>query len=84
MSFDWSEYFSLAQELVGQPATPAGQEARLRSALSRAYMLPFVRRVITCAIRKGIHFLLMAQFMFMCATNSETARTRYAIRLATV
>jgi hypothetical protein len=37
MSFDWSEYFSLAQELVGQPATPAGQEARLRSALSRAY-----------------------------------------------
>jgi len=41
MSFDWSEYFNLAQELVGQTATPAGQEARQRSALSRAYYAAF-------------------------------------------
>jgi len=41
MSFDWSEYFNLAQELIGKTATPAGQEARQRSALSRAYYAAF-------------------------------------------
>lgn len=42
MSFDWSEYFSLAQELVGQSVNlPAGQEARSRAAISRAYYAAF-------------------------------------------
>jgi uncharacterized protein (UPF0332 family) len=41
MSFDWSEYLRLAQELVGQPTPPAGQETRQRSALSRAYYAAF-------------------------------------------
>jgi len=41
MSFNWSEYLNLAQELVGQTGTPAGQEARQRSALSRAYYAAF-------------------------------------------
>jgi uncharacterized protein (UPF0332 family) len=41
MSFDWSEYFNLAQELIGKTATPAGQEARQCSALSRAYYAAF-------------------------------------------
>ena len=41
MNFDWSEYFNLAQELVGQTVAPAGQEARQRSALSRAYYAAF-------------------------------------------
>lgn len=43
MSFDWSEYFNLAQELAGQTVTPAGQEARFRSALSRAYYAVFCK-----------------------------------------
>ncbi len=41
MSFAWLDYFTLAQELVGQAVTPAGQEARLRSAVSRAYYAAF-------------------------------------------
>lgn len=41
MSFDWSQYFNLARELAGQTTPPAGQEARLRSALSRAYYAVF-------------------------------------------
>lgn len=42
MSFDWREYFALAQELSGQAGvTSAGTEARLRSALSRAYYAAF-------------------------------------------
>lgn len=43
MSFDWSEYFELAQELIGQTAAAAGQEARQRAALSRAYYAAFCR-----------------------------------------
>ena len=45
MSFDWTEYHSLAQELAGQPVSPrpAEQEARLRAAISRAYYAVFCR-----------------------------------------
>lgn len=42
MRFDWSEYFSLAQELVGQSVNlPPGQEAKSRAAISRAYYAVF-------------------------------------------
>ena len=36
MKFDWSEYFNLAQELAG-----TSEEAKLRSAVSRAYYSVF-------------------------------------------
>ena len=41
MSFNWWEYLNLAQELAGQTTTPAGQEAKQRAALSRAYYAAF-------------------------------------------
>ena len=41
MTFDWSQYLKLAQELAGQGVTAAAQEARLRSAISRAYYAAF-------------------------------------------
>jgi uncharacterized protein (UPF0332 family) len=42
MKFNWREYFNLAQELTGQTTTTlAGQEARQRAALSRAYYAAF-------------------------------------------
>jgi len=37
MSFDWKEYLSLAKELAGQARKPASTEAKLRTAISRAY-----------------------------------------------
>jgi uncharacterized protein (UPF0332 family) len=43
MSFDWSEYLNLAQELSGHITGPSSQEARLRSAISRAYYAAFCK-----------------------------------------
>lgn len=43
MSFDWSEYLYLAQELTVQTTSASGQEARLRSAISRAYYATFCK-----------------------------------------
>jgi uncharacterized protein (UPF0332 family) len=43
MSFDWSEYLNLAQELAGQAVSPASQEARLRASISRAYYAAFCK-----------------------------------------
>ncbi|CBN56323.1 MULTISPECIES: HEPN domain-containing protein [Kamptonema] len=43
MRFNWSEYFNLAQELAAISSTnsAANQEAKLRSAVSRAYYAVF-------------------------------------------
>src|SRR5437899_3066148 len=42
MSFDWTEYLLLAEEMSGLiPANPASEEARQRSAVSRAYYAAF-------------------------------------------
>ena len=43
MSFDWTEYLYLAQEMSGQATAPSTEEARLRSAVSRAYYAAFCR-----------------------------------------
>jgi uncharacterized protein (UPF0332 family) len=37
MSFDWSHYLNLAQDLVTQAASSPYKDANLRSAISRAY-----------------------------------------------
>ncbi len=41
MSFDWEQYFDLADWLLKNPATAASEEASLRSAISRAYYAAF-------------------------------------------
>jgi uncharacterized protein (UPF0332 family) len=42
MSFNWSEYLLLAQELVNQNSLSATEEACFRSAISRAYYAAFI------------------------------------------
>jgi|SRR5947209_5024038 len=37
MSFDWSHYLDLAQELFGQATSSLHEDANLRSSISRAY-----------------------------------------------
>jgi uncharacterized protein (UPF0332 family) len=37
VSFDWSDYLKLANELAPSPISAATQEAKLRCAISRAY-----------------------------------------------
>ncbi len=43
MSFDWSEYLNVAQELAGKSDKPASQEAKNRSAISRPYYAAFTK-----------------------------------------
>lgn len=42
MSFDWSGYLGLARELAGVSTNSSSEEAKLRSAISRAYYAAFV------------------------------------------
>lgn len=42
MTFDWSQYLNLAKEFLCQPTPPANQEAKMRSAISRAYYAAFI------------------------------------------
>ncbi|HXF05948.1 MAG TPA: HEPN domain-containing protein [Blastocatellia bacterium] len=43
MSFDWLEYLDLARELAGQTTAASTQEAKWRSAISRAYYAAFCK-----------------------------------------
>ncbi|GAB4405755.1 MAG: hypothetical protein Kow00123_18080 [Anaerolineales bacterium] len=52
MSFDWAEYLELALELMGQEVAPAGEEARLRAAVSRAYYAAFCK-ARNCLLEEG-------------------------------
>ena len=41
MSFDWSQFLRVAEDLAGQGTTPPSQEAKLRSSVSRSYYAAF-------------------------------------------
>jgi uncharacterized protein (UPF0332 family) len=41
MSFDWSGYYALARQLAGREVEAISEEAKLRSAISRAYYAAF-------------------------------------------
>src|SRR5437763_4831535 len=43
MSFNWSEYLTLAQELTSKSTASSIQEAHLRCAISRAYYASFCK-----------------------------------------
>ena len=43
MSFDWNDYLTLAQELHQQSSSSNIKEAKLRSAISRAYYAAFIQ-----------------------------------------
>jgi hypothetical protein len=43
MSFDWSQYLTLAQELVALSKNHANKEALLRCAISKAYYAAFCK-----------------------------------------
>jgi len=60
MTFNWSEYLKLAQELGEQAVSSATQQARLRSSISRAYFAAYcnarnyLRDVKRCSIPSTI------------------------------
>ena len=43
MTFNWSEYLNLARELAGKSTDVSSEEAKLRSAISRAYYAAFIQ-----------------------------------------
>lgn len=53
MSFDWSDYLSVAKELANIAAT-ANKEAKLRSAVSRAYYAAFIKARNHLRDREGL------------------------------
>jgi len=55
MSFDWLEYLYLAQELTGQSARSSTQEAKSRSAASRAYYAAFCKARNFLRAQKNVH-----------------------------
>jgi len=61
MSFDWSEYLNLAKELAKQSSSPASEEAKLRSAISRAYYAAFCKARNYLRDVKGIQMTGSAQ-----------------------
>lgn len=55
MSFDWDQYFILAQELVGRQAT-SSDEAKKRSAISRAYYAVLLQARAKISKRSGDNY----------------------------
>ena len=88
MTFDWSEYLKLAQELAGQTVSPANEEAKLRSSVSRAYYplplghapAPSPTCEITAGILKDIQFHQLQKLIDMFVINSRIALTGYEER----
>jgi uncharacterized protein (UPF0332 family) len=57
MPFDWAAYLDLARELAGQSSGPSLEEARLRSAISRAYYAAFKKAYnYLCGKDPGVRF----------------------------
>lgn len=80
MSFDWSEYLNLAREL----AQAMTDEAKMRSAISRAYYAAFIKARNFLQEREGLtiasensHQYLINQFK----NSSDPARTKLGERL---
>lgn len=78
MSFDWSETLYLAQDLIGKLTKIFSEEAKLRSALSRAYYAAFCKArnylqdntPFIASTSKDTHWDVLNQFL----NDSNTVR----------
>jgi len=84
MSFDWNEYFTLAQELSqAKGGTRAAHEARLRSAVSRSYYSVFcsARNYLTRKNvrppKQEIHMFVKDQYL----NSTDTAKRQIGSNL---
>ena len=72
MSFNWTDFFTLAERLVRHPSTPGPDEASLRTAISRAYYAVFCSARILATTQEGltlqgtgdVHNQVIAHFRF--------------------
>jgi uncharacterized protein (UPF0332 family) len=57
MNFDWTEYYTLAKEILGIGSSIAGLEAKQRSAVSRAYYAAFHIAKAYIVLEQGEQYL---------------------------
>lgn len=85
MSFDWSEYLTLAQELTSKSITSPIQEAHLRAAISRAYYAAFCKARNYLSYKDGystpkginVHWDVVNKF----ETSSDMTRRKVGVLL---
>jgi uncharacterized protein (UPF0332 family) len=65
MSFDWTEYLTLARELTEPSPTHTSQESRLRSAISRAYYAAFIQARNHLRDKEGIRISSVQSHQFV-------------------
>ncbi len=75
MSFNWSEYLLVAQQLAGKYNISATQEYRLGSAISRAYYAAFIQDWNFLKSREGVVIPTLSthQFVIRQFSNSPDA-----------
>ena len=74
MRFDWSEYLDVARELASVASSSVNREAKLRSAISRAYYAAFINARNHLRDREGLlipktsdaHRYVKDQFQHSC------------------
>ena len=90
-TFDWSSYYSLAQELANQANNSELQEARWRSAISRAYYAVFHEaknylqtRVYSNRVfpTKDVHEFVISEFKRLDQTHYKVGIFLERLRLA--
>src|SRR4051794_32933829 len=79
MSFNWLEFLNLAEELAGNSNGSSSQEAKLRSAISRAYYAAFITarnylrdtEGIRLPFNKDVHIFVQNQFKYNSDKNRQ-------------
>jgi len=85
MSFDWSDYLTLAQELTSESINSPIEEAHLRAAISRAYYAAFCTARNFLSDKDGystpsgtnVHWDVVDKF----ETSSDTTRRKVGVLL---
>lgn len=77
MSFNWSDYLTLAQQLAGKANISSSQESRLRSAISRAYYAAFIQARNYLRDRMGISIPLKNTHQFVISQFQNNTDPRY-------
>src|SRR5205809_322908 len=83
VDFDWVEYLNLAKELVNDERLTSSREAKLRSAISRAYYAVFHKaRSIVLPANKSIGFNSHQEVIDTLQRSDDSAQRQMGVNLA--
>ena len=80
--FDWIEFLNLARELSEETALHSAQEAKLRSAISRAYYAAFHKAKTTILPTRGAGFGSHQEIIDILQESDDPARRQLGVDLA--